>query len=57
MADDPDIPPSHPSNIPPTSKIYVKIALLRKPWSGVVFRVWSAASAHYTRLFAVWGFR
>jgi hypothetical protein len=45
----PDIPPEYPSNIPPTSKICVKTALLREPWSDVGFRVLSAANAHYTR--------
>jgi len=50
-ADGLDIPPEHPSNIPPTSKICVKTALLREPWSDVVFLVLSAANAHYTRLF------
>ena len=51
--DDPDIPPAYPSNIPPTSKIHVKTALLREPWSDVGFRVLSAANAHYTRFFGV----
>ena len=48
-ADVPDIPPAYPSNIPPTSKICVKTALLREPWSDVGFRVLSAANPHYTR--------
>jgi len=30
-ANGPDIPPAYPSNIPPTSKIDVKTALLREP--------------------------
>ncbi|WP_286725762.1 hypothetical protein, partial [Pelotomaculum sp. PtaB.Bin117] len=38
-ADGLGIPPEYPSNIPPTSKIYVKISLLREPWSGADFRV------------------
>jgi len=55
--DDPNIPPSHPSNIPPTSKIDAKTVLLREPWSDLGFRVLSAANPHYTRFFRVWGFR
>jgi len=51
--DAPDIPPAYPSNIPPTSKIYVKTALLREPWSDVGFRVLSAVNPHYTRFFGV----
>lgn len=52
MADGPDTPPEYPSNIPPTSKIDVKTALLREPWSDVGFRVLSAENPHYIRF---WG--
>jgi hypothetical protein len=52
-ANGPDIPPAYPFNIPPTSKIDVKTALLRDPWSDVGFRVLSAANPHYTSFLGV----
>jgi hypothetical protein len=52
-ADGPNIPPEYPSNIPPTSKIHVKTALLKELWSDAGFRVLSASDAHYTRFCGV----
>jgi hypothetical protein len=42
-----DVLTANGSDIPPTSKIDVKTALLREPWGDVGFRVLSAANPHY----------